>query len=104
MVDVGIDVDKVAPSPSYSDLRPGERQLMRGLDGRMCAAYKAYLNWGSPASWILRPARFLISHIHPSSAFVKAEVAVPAVARDRLTEAPMRPTRGRLSYQHFTGR
>jgi hypothetical protein len=104
MVDAGIDVDKVAPPPSYSDLQPGERQLMRELDERMCAAYKAYLNWGSPASWILRPARFLVSHIHPSSAFVKAEGAVAAVARERLSEAPVRPSRGRLSYQHFAGR
>lgn len=104
MVDAGIDVENVAPPPSYSDLRPGERQLMRELDGRMSAAYKAYLNWGSPASWVLRPARFLISHIHPSSAFVKAEVAVPAVARERLTETPLHRARGRLSYEHFAGR
>ena len=88
IVDAGIDIADLAPPPTYEDLGPDERGIMDELDKRMRMAYTAYLKWGSPASWILRPLVFLASRIHPGSDLAKTKVALPDVARETLQEAP----------------
>jgi hypothetical protein len=100
MVDVGIDVSHVASAHTYADLPAAQRGVMLELDDRLCKAYASYLNWGSPAGFVLRPLGALMSRIQPGSAFAKAEDAVPAVARETLAQ----PSRRNLSYGNFAGR
>ena len=90
MVGAGIDVADVAPPPTHDDLGPGERGIMSELDGRMRRAYTAYLKWGSPASWILRPLAVLAGWFHPGSRRkrAKVEVALTDIARETMQESP----------------
>jgi hypothetical protein len=105
LVDGSIDIEDVAPPPSYADLGPDERGIMHRLDARMCDAYASYLNWGSPVSWILRPFVLLVGRIYPGSDIVKAEDALPAVVRETLRDAPDKRARLNPRYGHlFAGR
>jgi len=103
MVNVGIDLTEMTPPPPYTDLGPAERTLMLKLDKCMCDAYMAYLNWGSPSSFVLRPLSIFVSRIHPGSAFAKAEDAVSVVARETLRNIHVQPAQRNLSYGEFAG-
>jgi hypothetical protein len=83
-VDIGIDIKSMTRAPKYTDLVPSERHLMQELDSRLCAAYVSYLTWGSPAALILKPFLAIASRVHHNSEMVKAEDALPAVARETL--------------------
>jgi hypothetical protein len=80
-----------APWPGYDDLSPGEQSVMIQLEHRFYSAYTSYLNWGSPASWVLRPVGLIIRRIRPSGAFATAEHAVQVVQAG--LRSPAKPCR-----------
>jgi hypothetical protein len=65
--DLDFNMVDLATEPSYAGLRPGEERVMRSLEARAESAFKAYLQWGSPAGWILAPLMLIRSRLHPSS-------------------------------------
>ncbi len=101
MTGLGVDLQQVAPVPSYDELQADEQRIMRWLDYRLCTAYHSYLKWGSPMSWVLQLVVPLISSINPQSRIVEAEDALPALARETLQRTgaatSRRPLAGRLN-------
>lgn len=84
MVDTGRDTGSMARSPRFSDLSPAEREFMHTLDERLYRAYISYLTWGSPAALVLKPYLVLAGRFRRGGRIVKAEDAMPAVARETL--------------------
>lgn len=82
MTSLGIDVREMNHSPRYPELNRPERLIMDGLEDRLCDAYRSYLKWGTPMSWLLRPLVSLLGAGYPTIDTVPAEGPLPAVARE----------------------
>jgi hypothetical protein len=106
MVGLGIDMGKVSPPPSYDELEPSERAIMRRLNERLCRAHMSFLTWGSPIGWVRAPVRWFVTRVLPSSVLAEAIGALPAVARETLRNAPNNdwPVRRKTAHAHLVGR
>jgi hypothetical protein len=87
MQSLGIDVRDMSRSPLHPELDQDEQQIMDGLEDRLCAAYRSYLKWGTPMSWLLRPLISYLGSDHPTIDTVTTDTvptggALPAVARE----------------------
>jgi hypothetical protein len=91
MDSLGIDVRNAARSPRYPELNPAERAIMDDLEDQLCEAYRSYLRWGTPMSWLLRPLVSFLGSDYPTIDTVPAEGPLPTVAREAFQGTDRRP-------------
>jgi hypothetical protein len=104
MTSLGVDVREAAPSPRHPELDQAERQIMGELEDRLCDAYRSYLKWGTPMSWLLRPLVSFLGSDDPAIDIVPAEDALPTVAREAFQDVGLHGSPKSRMRQIYVGR
>jgi hypothetical protein len=104
MMSLGIDVREMTSSPRHPELDQDERDLMGKLEDQLCDAYRSYLKWGTPMSWLLRPLVSFLGSDSPAIDVVPEEDALPAVAREAFQDAGLHASHKSLLRHIYAGR
>jgi hypothetical protein len=103
MIDLGVVIPDTSSVPGYDDLPPAAGERMKQLHRRLCAAYRSYLAWGSPAGWILHTIGLIARLLHPGSTLARTDYAVPAAAWKTAAATPARTTADGFTYGYLAG-